>query len=80
MAHNCKHPQAGKDVCPEHILTKEGIRFRFKKQMKDTINQQEIKEWYQTMFHSMLPIDNSVPLDDRPHWYIEKIAKGGVTP
>lgn len=78
MAHNCKRVQSGHQVCPEHMLTKEGLRYRFKKQMSETIPMEELTEWHELMSVAMLPRDKVIPLDDRPHWYIERIAKGGV--
>lgn len=79
MAHACKRVQPGHEKCAEHMLTKEGLRYRFRKQLEDTIDLEELVAWHELMTASMLPSDRIVPLDDRPHWYIEKIAKGGVT-
>lgn len=79
MAHNCKQVQAGHDVCAEHMLTKEGLKYRFRKQMEDVITLDELVEWHNSMTASMLPSDKIIPLDDRPHAYIDKISKGGVT-
>jgi hypothetical protein len=78
MAHNCPRVQKGHDVCPEHMLTKDGLRYRFKKQMSDVISLEELTEWHDLMLATMLPSTKDIPLDDRPHDYIEKIAKGGV--
>jgi hypothetical protein len=78
MAHNCKRVQSGHQVCSEHMLTKDGLKYRFKKQMSDVISIEELANWHEMMNTSMLPKDRLIPLDDRPHWYIEKIAKGGV--
>lgn len=78
MAHNCKRTQSGHQVCAEHMLTKEGLRYRFKKQMQDTFSLEELMELRDLMNATMLPADQSVPLDDRPHSLIERIAKGGV--
>ncbi len=76
MAHKCKHNQAGKDSCAEHILTKEGVRFRFKAQMIDVIGMDQISEWHDLMLATMLPSTKGVPLDDRPQWYIDKVSNG----
>lgn len=78
MAHNCKRLQPGHDVCAEHILTKDGLRYRFRKQMSDVIDIEQLTEWHELMLNTMLPADKIVPLDDHPQWVIEKIAKGGV--
>jgi hypothetical protein len=79
VAHKCKRVQTGHQVCPEHMLTRDGLRYRFRKQMEDVIPFEELMEWHEMMQATMLPADKSfVPLDDRPHTYIEKIAKGGV--
>lgn len=79
MAHNCKRKQPGHQVCHEHILTKDGLRYRFKKQLSDVITIEELTEWFELAQNTMLPADKVVPLDDRPQWYIDKIAKGEVT-
>lgn len=79
MAHKCKRVQPGHQVCPEHMLTKSGLRYRFRKQMEDVIPLEELQEWHELMKATMLPVgENEVPLDDRPHSLIERIAKGGV--
>jgi hypothetical protein len=78
MAHRCPHIQAGSDTCAEHMLAKEGLRYRFRKQLEDTMDLEELVAWHELMTASMLPSDRRVPLDDRPQWYIEKVAKGGV--
>jgi len=78
MAHKCKRVQTGHQVCPEHMLTKEGLRYRFKKQMSDVLSLDELTEWHELMKATMLPSDRFIPLDDRPADYINKIAKGGV--
>lgn len=78
MAHSCKRVQPGHQVCAEHMLTKDGLRYRFRKQMKDVISIEELTEWHELMEATMLPADSIIPLDDRPHSLIEKIAKGGV--
>lgn len=79
MAHNCKRVQSGHKMCPEHMLTKEGLRYRFKKQMSDILTLEELTEWYELMQATMLPSDKLIPLDDRPIEVIEKIARGEVT-
>lgn len=79
MAHNCKHVQSGHHVCPEHMLTKEGLRYRFRKQMQDVIPIEELTQWFNIMTASMLPADRIIPLDDRPAEYIEFISRGGVS-
>jgi hypothetical protein len=66
-------------MCPEHMLTKEGLRYRFKKQMSDILTLEELTEWYELMQATMLPSDKLIPLDDRPNEVIEKIARGEVT-
>jgi len=78
MAHKCKRPQSGHQVCAEHMLTKDGLRYRFKKQMRDTFAVEELVEMQELMNATMLPADKSIPLDDRPHSLIERIARGGV--
>ena len=78
MAHNCKRPQSGHQICAEHMLTKDGLRYRFKKQMQDTFELDELQELFEMMKHTMLPADKTIPLDDRPHSLIERIARGGV--
>lgn len=78
MAHNCKRVQSGHQVCAEHMLTKDGLRYRFKKQMQEVIPFDELISWKELMDATMLPADSKVPLDDQPHSLIERIAKGGV--
>lgn len=78
MAHKCKRPQSGHQVCAEHMLTKDGLRYRFRKQMQDTFTVDELTELHEMMQKTMLPADNAIALDDRPHSLIERIAKGGV--
>ena len=79
MAHNCKHVQSGHQICAEHMLTKDSLRYRFRKQMSDVITVEELTEWHELMLATMLPADKIIPLDDRPHAYIDKISKGGVS-
>lgn len=78
MAHNCKKPQSGHQVCAEHMLTKDGLRYRFRKQMQETFEIEELVEMHELMKATMLPADESIPLDDRPQALIERIARGGV--
>ena len=78
MAHKCKRPQSGHQVCAEHMLTKDGLRYRFRKQMQDTFSVEELVELHDLMKATMLPADNIRPLDDQPHNLIERIARGGV--
>jgi hypothetical protein len=78
MAHKCKRVQNGHQVCAEHMLTKDGLRYRFRKQMQETFSLEELTELHELMTHTMLPSDKSIPLDDKPHAVIERIAKGGV--
>lgn len=78
MAHHCKRVQQGHQVCPEHMLTKDGLRYRFRKQMEDVIPIEELTEWHELMTVAMLPKDKIIPLDDRPSDYIDRISKGGV--
>jgi len=78
MAHSCPRVQAGHQVCAEHMLTKEGLRYRFRKQMEDVIPIEELMEWHELMKMTMLPADKVIPLDDRPQEIIERVAKGGV--
>jgi len=78
MAHQCKRPQSGHQICAEHMLTKEGLRYRFRKQMQDTFTVEELTDLYELMQATMLPADKSIPLDDRPQALIERIARGGV--
>jgi hypothetical protein len=77
MAHNCTHVQSGHQVCAEHMLTKEGLRYRFRKQMQDTIPLDELTVWYEIMTASMLPVEKgAIQLDDRMQGYIDTVAKG----
>jgi len=46
--------------------------------MRDTFTVEELVEMQELMNATMLPADKSIPLDDRPHTLIERIAKGGV--
>lgn len=78
MAHKCKRVQSGHQVCAEHMLTKDGLRYRFRKQMQTIIPLEELQEWHELMNATMLPMDNSIPLDDRPQALIDRIARGGV--
>ncbi len=78
MAHNCKKTQSGHQVCADHMLSKDGLRYRFRKQMQDTFTIEELTELYELMKATMLPADKVIPLDDRPHVMIERIARGGV--
>ncbi len=78
MAHNCKRTQHGQDVCAEHILTRQGLNYRFRKQMQAAFDMSELTAFYETMRASMLPADTGTPLDDRPQWYIDQVAKGWV--
>ena len=79
MAHKCKRTQTGHQVCAEHMLTKDGLRYRFKRQMQDTFTVEELTELHELMKATMLPSDPSfIPLDDRPQALIDRIAKGGV--
>lgn len=77
MAHHCKRLQQGHSVCSEHMLTRDGLRYRFRKQMEDVIPIEELTEWHELMTVAMLPRDKTIPLDDRPHEVIERISKGG---
>lgn len=78
MAHKCKRVQAGHQVCAEHMLTKDGLRYRFRKYMQTVIPLEELQEWHDLMTATMLPMDNTIPLDDRPQELIDRIARGGV--
>lgn len=78
MAHYCKRVQKGHKSCPEHLLTRDGLRYRFRKYMEDVLSLEEMQAWHDIMQASMLQSDKTIPLDDRPQWYIEKIAKGEV--
>jgi hypothetical protein len=78
MAHKCKRVQSGHQVCAEHMLTRDGLRYRFRKQMQTVIPLEELQEWQDLMIATMLPPDNTIPLDDKPHAVIERIARGGV--
>jgi hypothetical protein len=78
MAHKCKRVQSGHQVCAEHMLTREGLRYRFRKLMQDVLPIEELQEWHELMTASMLPADDIIPLDDRPQALIERIARGGV--
>jgi hypothetical protein len=79
MAHSCKYIQPGRDSCPEHLLGRDGIRYRFRKQMEDVLTYEEINTWHELMLATMLPSDKIMPLDDRPASYITQIAEGGVS-
>jgi hypothetical protein len=46
--------------------------------MQDTFELDELQELFEMMKHTMLPADKTIPLDDRPHSLIERIARGGV--
>jgi hypothetical protein len=46
--------------------------------MEDVIPLDELMEWHELMKMTMLPVDGTIPLDDKPHSLIERIAKGGV--
>lgn len=72
--HNCKRVQQGHTICAEHMLTKDGLRYRFKKQISDVITLEELETWRDLMIATMLPSDKSIPLDDRPQNYIDKVA------
>lgn len=77
MAHNCKRVQNGRTVCDIHLLTKDGLRYRFKKQIQGAIDPDQLAEWKELMQATMLPKEDSVtPLDDRSQSVIEKVAKG----
>ena len=79
MAHKCKYVQQGHKVCAEHMLTKESLRSRFRKQMQDVISMEELTGWHELMTATMLPVVRGViPLDDRPQHVIDQVAKGGV--
>lgn len=79
MAHKCKRIQPGHQVCPEHMLSRNGLRYRFRKQMEDVIPLEELQEWHELMKATMLPvIDNEIPLDDKPQAFIDRIANKGV--
>jgi hypothetical protein len=78
MAHKCKRVQSGHQVCADHMLTRDGLRYRFRKLMQDVLPIEELQEWHELMTASMLPADDIIPLDDRPHALIERIARGGV--
>lgn len=78
MAHNCVNKQPGHKVCAEHMLTKEGIRFRFRRQMQETLEIEELQSWHELMQATMLPRDRALPLDDRPQSYIDRVTKGGA--
>jgi len=78
MAHNCKRVQTGHQICPEHMLTRDGLHYRFRKQMEDVISLEELTEWHELMKMTMLPKDKSIPLDDRPQAIIDRVARGGV--
>jgi len=79
MAHNCKRNQQGHNVCAEHMLTKESLRNRFRKQMQDVITIEELTDWHELMLATMLPLEKgTIPLDDRPQKVIDFIARGGV--
>lgn len=79
MAHKCKRIQSGHKLCPEHMLTREGLRYRFRKQMSDILTIEELTQWHELMEATMLPADRKLTLDDRPADYIDRIARGEVT-
>jgi hypothetical protein len=60
------------------MLTKDGLRYRFRKQMLATFTPEELSELQELMTATMLPADKIRPLDDMPHALIERIARGGV--
>lgn len=78
MAHKCKRVQSGHQVCAEHMLTRDGLRYRFKKQMQDVVTLEELQEWHELMTATMLPMDKTIPLDDLPQGVIDRVARGGV--
>lgn len=78
VAHNCVYKQTGHKQCAEHSLTKEGVRYRFRRQMQDTIDIDQLRDWHELMTATMLPRDKALPLDDRPQAYIDAVAKGGA--
>lgn len=78
MAHNCTYKQPGHKQCAEHTLSKDGVRYRFRRQMQDTVNIDQLREWHELMCATMLPKDHYLPLDDRPQTYIDRVAKGGL--
>ncbi len=78
MAHNCKRVQYGQKACAEHILTRQGLNYRFRKQMEAVLDLEELVAWHELMKSSMLDADDSTPLDDRPQWYIDQVSKGVV--
>lgn len=78
MAHQCKRVQHGQKACAEHILTRQGLNYRFRKQMEAVFDLEELVDFHNTMKASMLPADGTTPLDDRPQWYIDQVARGEV--
>lgn len=80
MAHNCTKKQAGHKQCAEHSLSRDGIRYRFSRQLRDTVNVDELWKWHEMMLATMLPRDpkQPLPLDDRPQAYIDHVTKGGA--
>lgn len=78
MAHHCTNKRAGHKQCAEHMLSKQEIRIRFRRQLRDVIGIDQLQSWHELMLSSMLPGDTILPLDDRPHGYIERITKGGA--
>lgn len=78
MTHNCTYKQPGHKVCAEHSLSKDGIRYRFRRQLQDTVDIDQLRQWHELMSVTMLPRDKTLPLDDRPQSFIDMVAKGGA--
>jgi hypothetical protein len=79
MAFKCVYKQPGHKVCAEHMLTKDGVRFRFRRQMQDVLSIDELRTWHEIMLATMLPGDKVLPLDDRPQSFIDRVTtKGGA--
>lgn len=80
MAHNCVRKQQGHKQCAEHMLSKDGIRYRFSRQLRDVIDMDQLQQWHELMLATMLPRSSSdrLPLDDRPQSFIDRVAKGGA--
>ncbi len=65
-------------MCAEHSLSRDGIRYRFRRQLEDTIDIDQLRVWHELMLATMLPRDKSLPLDDRSQSFIDNETKGGA--
>jgi hypothetical protein len=77
MNHGCKNKVQGNAVCAEHMLTRDGLRYRFRKQMEAVFPLEELIAMHELMMATMLETEKGViPLDDRPAKYINQFTRG----